>query len=146
MSRHGEQLHIFIEERGTDPNTGELDTATGKSVQLKALSLRQPYANWVADGSKTLETRTWHTHYRGDLLICASQSGKGEPKGMAVCLVQLVDVRPMQKKDEQAARVEWSPRLYVWKLTNRRVFKDPFPVKGRLGLFNIEVDNESLSF
>lgn len=146
MSRHGEQLHFFIKEGVTNPNTGELDTATGEFVQFKAVSLRQPYANWVADGSKTLETRTWYTHYRGDLLICSALKGQGEPKGVAVCLVELADIWPMRKEDEQAARVKWGSGLYAWELTNRRVLGSPFPVKGKLGLFNIEINKELLNF
>lgn len=39
---------------------------------MKALSLKQPWANAIAKGFKTIETRTWETSFRGDLLICSS--------------------------------------------------------------------------
>jgi hypothetical protein len=39
---------------------------------MKALSVRQPYASAILAGVKTLEIRSWQTHYRSDLLICAT--------------------------------------------------------------------------
>ncbi len=113
---------------------------------MKALSLKQPYANWVASGRKTLETRKWSTSYRGDILICASTTGNGEPIGVALCVVEVVDVRPMTELDEAAACVELYPKAQAWELRNRRVLKEPFPVKGMLGLFNVEVDDKLLKF
>jgi hypothetical protein len=40
---------------------------------LKALSIRQPYAEWIASKKKKFEVRSWRTHYRGQLVICSSQ-------------------------------------------------------------------------
>jgi hypothetical protein len=40
---------------------------------VRALSLTQPWANLVAQGRKTIETRTWATPYRGWLLVCATR-------------------------------------------------------------------------
>ncbi len=74
---------------------------------MKALSLIQPWATLVASGNKTIETRTYRTHYRGDLLICASKTVSPEhpelsaemfPKGVALCIVRLVDCVPMTAK------------------------------------------------
>ena len=115
-------------------------------MKLKALSLKQPYANWVSSGKKTLETRTWSTNYRGDILICASTTGKGEPKGVALCLVELVAIRPMKVSDKLAACIDLYPGAYAWELKNLRRLDTPLPVKGKLGLFNIEVDKELLRF
>ncbi|MFN5288139.1 MAG: ASCH domain-containing protein [Planctomyces sp.] len=44
---------------------------------MKALSIRQPFASLIAAGKKTVELRTWYTHYRGPLLICAAKSATG---------------------------------------------------------------------
>ena len=41
---------------------------------LKCLSLRQPYAELVTDGRKTIETRRWNTNFRGKFLIHASKA------------------------------------------------------------------------
>lgn len=40
---------------------------------VKAISLWEPWASAVMTGAKTVETRSWHTHYRGELLICAAK-------------------------------------------------------------------------
>jgi hypothetical protein len=106
-------------------------------VIIKALSLKQPYANLIAEGKKTIETRSWTTRYRGDILICASQSGAGEPKGVALCIVELADIRPMTPNDEVAACIEIYPRAQAWIISNLRVLKKPFPVKGQLGLYEV---------
>jgi len=42
---------------------------------MKALSVKQPWANKIASGEKTIEVRTWYTHYRGPLLIVLSLVG-----------------------------------------------------------------------
>lgn len=36
--------------------------------------LRQPYAELVAVGRKTIETRTWNTNFRGKFIIHASKT------------------------------------------------------------------------
>jgi activating signal cointegrator 1 len=41
--------------------------------KLKGLSVRQPYAALIAQGSKTIEVRSWNTSYRGDVLICSGK-------------------------------------------------------------------------
>ncbi|HSX02069.1 MAG TPA: ASCH domain-containing protein [Candidatus Saccharimonadia bacterium] len=113
-------------------------------MKVKALSLQQPYANWVAEGKKTIETRKWTTKYRGDILICASQSGAGEPHGVALCLVRLVGMRPMTEADEAAGCVALYPRAQAWLIEDVRVLRRPFAVKGQLGLFNVEVPEAAL--
>lgn len=39
---------------------------------------------------------------------------------------------------------DFSPGRYAWKLENVRAI-DPFPVKGRQGLFEVEIDKERLA-
>ena len=90
-------------------------------------------------GWKTIETRTWPTKYRGDLVICSSQNPKIEPYGKALCIVELYDVRPMEKKDEKKACVEVYPKAQAWLLRNLRPIDPPVPVKGSLGIFSIKL-------
>lgn len=46
---------------------------------MKAISLWQPWATAIAVGSKTIETRSWGTHYRGPIAIhAAKRMRKGE--------------------------------------------------------------------
>lgn len=41
---------------------------------MKAISLLQPWASLVVMGAKKIETRSWNTKYRGELLIHASRN------------------------------------------------------------------------
>lgn len=116
---------------------------------MKALTLKQPHASRVADRSKPLEIRGWATKHRGPMLICAGgnvdweaeeREGKAIdpslPRGVALCVVELVDCRPMRFEDEAAARCPWRPGLKAWVLQNVRAVK-PFRVKGQLGTFDV---------
>jgi hypothetical protein len=106
---------------------------------MKALSLKQPWANLIADGKKTIETRTWSTKYRGKLLIVSSKFPKIHPAGYAVAIVNVVDCRPMTKADEKAACCEIYPGAFAWVLDNVQKLEKPFPVKGSQGFYNVEV-------
>jgi hypothetical protein len=111
---------------------------------LNAISLRQPWANLVASGAKTLETRTWTTKHRGDLLVCVSTHGKQQPQGVALCLVTVVDCRPMVAEDAAAACIDVYPRANVWVLTNVRPVRQ-IPIKGRLKIYEVEVPDDILT-
>lgn len=41
---------------------------------MKCLSLKQPYAELLATGRKTIEIRKWNTNFRGSFLIHASKN------------------------------------------------------------------------
>lgn len=90
-------------------------------------------------GTKTIETRKWKTTYRGDLVVCSSQTPKIEPWGMALCVIDLYDIRPMTKEDEAAACYKLYDGAYSWLFRNLRVLREPFPVKGQLSIFTISL-------
>lgn len=122
---------------------------------MKALSVRQPWANLIASGVKTIEIRTWKTKYRGNLLICASKKIDGAAEsafkrtiyqfelkpsdlGVAVCVANLIDCRRMNRDDTQAALCNPPDAgAYAWVLEDVKRIK-PFHVKGQLGLFEVE--------
>lgn len=126
----------------------------------KALSVKQPWAQMIAKGTKTIETRRWATNYRGPLLICTSKgrdmsaylyleqalghmlgAPSGLPCGVALCLVDLVGCRKMTEQDEKAACCDVYHGAVAWDLGNVRRLKEPLPaVKGKLGLFNVELE------
>jgi len=76
---------------------------------IKTLAVRQPWCTLIAEGTKTIEVRSWRTHYRGPLVIAASgapvdvvnDAGRVErlPTGCLVCRVDLVDVRPWMRHE-----------------------------------------------
>ena len=108
---------------------------------MKAISLKDPWATMVMKGEKTIETRVWQTEYRGKLLICASAAPKSEVSGNAIAIADLVDCRPMTKADEIQACCDVYPRARSWILHNVRAIK-PFKVKGKLGLFEVDVEGK----
>ncbi len=105
---------------------------------MKALSVRQPWANLIADGSKTIEVRTRPTKYRGPLLIVSAKRPDIAPAGCALAVVNLADSRPMAEADEQAAMCRWRPNAWAWILADVRRIK-PQPVRGQLGLFEAPI-------
>lgn len=56
----------------TDP--AERETRADEGIRtMKALSIRQPWANLIVLAGKDIENRTWATRYRGPILIHAGQ-------------------------------------------------------------------------
>ena len=136
---------------------------------MKALSLWQPWASFVAEGHKTIETRSWSTRYRGELLICAAKKTgsklRGErvfleealgvklvdkkiPLGQAVAIVDLVDCRSITYtlidsiSPKEYVLGNYEIGRYAWILENIRKI-EPFPVIGRQGLFNVNIEGNS---
>ena len=112
---------------------------------VKALSLKQPWANMIAAGEKTIETRKWPTDYRGPLLIVSSKSPDIPPAGYAVALATLVECRPMTGADEHAAQCRLYRGAYAWILRDIHRVK-PFPVRGQLGIYDVSVPDDLLAF
>ena len=127
---------------------------------MKALSVKNPYANLIRLGLKKIETRSRFTYHRGDVLICASKKSIDiadvfDPygalinvelrptlyanSGMAICVASIIDVEPFGYRLEDKAFVEYDPSktLYAWPLENIRPI-EPFEVKGKLGFFDVD--------
>ncbi len=112
---------------------------------MRALSVHQPWATWIANGEKTIETRKWRTHYRGDLLICSTKKIYGIQThtllyGMALAIVNLWDCQLMVADDSGPARVSFNkhPGLWSWFLKDIRPIK-PFPVTGKQRFYNVDI-------
>ena len=123
---------------------------------MKALSVRQPWAELIIQGKKTLELRSWLVKHRGPLAIHASTNIEREAcqahgldpdhvtAGAIIGVVELVDVRELDATEFSARRAEHladerfntSP-LYGWQLANPRPLPQPCVVHGRMGLFTI---------
>lgn len=109
---------------------------------MKALSIKQPWANMIASGKKTIETRHWFTSYRGQLLICSSKMPNVAPAGFALATCKLVNCRPMSRGDYTEACCDWYEGAYSWILRDIQKL-EPFPVKGQLGIFDVEVPKDA---
>lgn len=139
---------------------------------MKAIVIKQPFANLILQHEKTIELRTFNTSHRGDLLIVAAKKdhagnvlisfhdeacewtskehlGFWEDhdevflRGHAICVVTVTDSRPMTLDDEQPACHRVFPNAKAWPLENLRRIK-PFPVIGKQGMF--EVPDELIVF
>ena len=108
---------------------------------MKALSIRNPFAHFIMCNEKTIECRTWHTDYRGDILICSSANPKIKNTicGHALCIARLDSIEKFKKEHLYDACMDEMPekQSYAWHLTNVRIVK-PFPVKGKLNFFNVD--------
>lgn len=56
---------------------------------MKVISLLQPWASLVVAGHKKIETRSWNTKYRGELLIHASK--KFDKSQKALCFTKFFE-------------------------------------------------------
>jgi len=110
---------------------------------MKALSVYPDVAWNIWFEEKTIEVRSWNTNYRGPIVICATK----EPihdciPGHALCVADVVDVRPFMRKDCSAAQIfssSFQKGYYAWVLGEIKTIQ-PIPVRGMPGLFNVDDD------
>lgn len=118
---------------------------------MKALSIRQPWAWLIVNGHKPVENRNWVTHYRGPVLIHASQgmtrAEYDEARELAESLgVKLPDPKALERGGivgqatiTDCVSVSPSP-WFFGKYGFTMVDAMPLPhqpLKGRLGFFEV---------
>lgn len=123
---------------------------------FKALTVKQPYASNLLRFShkigentfaeKSIEVRRKPIKYRGDILICSSQTPLvyGLESGVSIGLVELYDIKPIEEftsEDWENTMIPEEKRDFFkkgfgWLMRNpRRVIE--FPVSGQLGIWNL---------
>ena len=127
---------------------------------MKVLSMQEPYATLIALGHKKIETRSWKTTYRGEILIHASVSKKflksiTNPEvldlikdidlnyGMIICEAKLIDCVEMTKDYLEQIKKDKKENLlgiyeegrYAWLLDEIKPLETKIPIKGKLGLW-----------
>lgn len=81
--------------------------------KLRALSVRQPYADRIISGEKQIEYRTFRTNVRGTVYVYASRQGEDTPRnGFVIGTVDIVDCVEVEGE-------------YHW------ILKHPKPIKKR---------------
>lgn len=65
--------------------------------RFKAITIAQPLADALAYGRASAVVREEGSDYRGEILIVAAPSDKGERSGMMIAKGRLVDVRKMKR-------------------------------------------------
>lgn len=128
---------------------------------MKVLSIQEPYATLIAEGYKKIETRSWKTNYRGDILIHASVSKKylksiTDSKviellqnielnyGKIICKATLTDcvemtmdfIKEIKNDSQEYSLGIYEKGRYAWILTNIEPLTEKLPVKGKLGLWD----------
>ncbi len=121
---------------------------------MKALTVIQPWASFLAEGVKVWETRTWYTRYRGAVAIHAGMNRQhidnanlyepmadyDYPFGAIVAVGQLVEVRVAWTVRPEISTLEetlgdFSSGRYAWHFENVMKLHKPLPLKGKQGLW-----------
>ena len=125
-------------------------------AQMRAISVKQPWAWAIVAGYKDVENRSRQTNFRGPLLVHAGLSldpigfqflwetglykalPSALPQGGLVGMVEVVDC--IKGYDS-----EWAfPGHWHWVLKKPRQFRNILPCPGRLGMFFPDVSERAL--
>lgn len=138
---------------------------------MKALSIQQPWAFCITNGTKRVENRSWGTKHRGLLLIHAGQTRQDvaeeihddspemnvfdmqtSPRGAIVGICNLVDCLPIGEilpkigVDFWNEQHVWAGGPYCWILRDPIAFATPIPLKGALALFEVPDYIEKITY
>ncbi len=120
---------------------------------MKTLSLKQPFAELILQGKKTIELRKWNTNFRGEFLIHASKNPNEEamkkfgfeklPCGYIVGKANLIDIKHYANDEEfnrdknlHLASREWGNFGFVLKNPERI---KPIPARGQLNFWDFNL-------
>lgn|SRR5574341_705906 len=125
---------------------------------MKCLSIKQPFAELIVIGKKTIELRTWNTKFRGEFLIHASQKLDKEicqlydidtdslVRGAVIGKAVLYDVKEYKSKREFLADknrhlvpARYADHKYGFMIKDAVRFDKPIYMLGRLGFFNVNI-------
>ena len=125
---------------------------------MKVLSIKEPWAGLIMNGTKKIETRSWKTKYRGEIYIHASLSKAKITKpevyelikdmnfkcGYIICKCNLVDCIYMTDEYVNDMKINhyeeyicghYEVGRYAWIVEDVKVI-EPIEAKGKLGLWN----------
>lgn len=135
-------------------------------MQIKVLSIIEPWATLIKEGKKRIETRSWKTSYRGELYLHASSKhiDKKNPYlpnllnlipnismgyGNIICKCKLVDciymdevfMNQIKLNPQEFMCGEYKIGRYAWILEDVEVLKEPIPAKGHLNIWNFNISS-----
>jgi predicted transcriptional regulator len=126
---------------------------------MKCLSLKQPYADLLAFGEKTIELRKWNTRFRGEFLIHASKNIDIQACerldididkltiGAIIGSAFLYDFKEYSNQEEfnkdkqkhfSIVTKYFDGYKYGFLIRNARLFKKSIPYRGRLRFFEVD--------
>ena len=120
---------------------------------MKTLSLKQPFAELILEGKKTIELRKWNTNFRGEFLIHASMNPDADamkkfgfkelPLGFVLGKANLTNVKHYKDETElnkdnnkHLANSKWGEYSFILKDVQR--FEKPIEAKGQLGFWEFK--------
>ena len=127
---------------------------------MKCLSLKQPFADLLALGEKTIELRKWNTKFRGEFLVHASKNVDFDicerldietnklSIGAIIGSAFLYDVKVYSKQEDfnrdkqkhfSIISKYFDGYKYGFLIRNAKIFRKPIMYSGKLKFF--EVDN-----
>lgn len=101
-----------------------------KDRDVRALSIRQPWAELILRGAKTIECRSRRTSVRGRVWVYAARSPattepllplagvNGLQRGVVIGSVEIVDCRQLRPSDSSAACLNVDFDGYAWLLAS----------------------------
>lgn len=130
---------------------------------MRVVSIREPYATLIKNKIKYIETRSWNTHYRGEIYI-HSCKGKYPIKekikhlvkadelkyGYIMCKANLVDCVFIDKEFAEKIKNEnydnylcgdYSEGRYAWIISDIEVLDNYIPANGQLSIWNYDPNN-----
>ena len=126
---------------------------------MKCLSLKQPYADLLAFGEKTIELRKWNTRFRGEFLIHASKNIDIQACerldididkltiGAIIGSAFLYDFKEYSNQEEfnkdkqkhfSIVTKYFDGYKYGFLIRNARLFRKSIPYRGRLRFFEVD--------
>jgi hypothetical protein len=114
---------------------------------MKALTIRQPWADAIAHQTKRTENRTWKTAYRGLVLIHAGAAHdpraaiygpRPDVRSAVLAIARIADCH--YSEDGKCCGPWGEENVYHWTLGNLSTLPEPVPCKGRLGLWTPPAD------
>ncbi len=141
-------------------------------LQMKALTLWQPWATLIALKAKQYETRRWTSNHRGPLAIHAAKNKRAyhiyhtEPfhtilkdagypgpewlpygKIVAICrlgaTIQITATNTTGLSQQELAFGDFTPGRYAWSLQNIQRLEIPIPIQGKQGLWTWDYSKET---
>ena len=113
-----------------------------------ALSIVAPMGQYIAQGKKTLEIRSWRpTHLPlKDLLIVENQhylTQEGDEElGYAVAMVDVEAIHPWKEDELEVAKASyWDEGYWAWVLSNVRPMLVQTPAMAKIKIYFIEIDH-----
>jgi hypothetical protein len=142
----------------------------GRHIEMKAISLWQPWASLWCSNRKVHETRHWRCRHRGWLLVHAAKRFEKNfqlddplrlilddefgrhwatdlPAGALIGMVNVIDCLPTQTlfggtaaSGDDRECGDFGSGRFAWKRGEFRLFEQPVPYRGRQGIFNVPDD------